>query len=430
MVALKRSSASDPVPTEEIFGPVHDFPGLPASIISYGLPFDKAVAKHIGPDKRVFVLASKSLAAKTPHLDRLQSALGPRLAGVHIGITSHTLFQECLALAAEARAARPDVILTLGAGSLTDAAKFVRVALAHEFNTVDDLAALNIGIEELSTPQHKTSKPWDTELIFIPTSLSAGEHTPYAGVTDGETGRKYQIYTGPAALIILDPWLALDTPRDIWLQSGVRGVDHAVEHGAQTRGADPAVLDHTLDVCQRALRLLVPGLLLARADEGATDVRARLNAQLGVALAIAPLTWGVAAGASHAIGHMLGPMGVGHGETSCILLPAVCAHNRAVNGERQAALAETLWEEPACEAVFEQRGLGRGVDGGGAELPDLLDAVIRELGMPRSLREKGIEGEEKLRDLARMSLHDIFVKTNPVPLVDEEAVMKILRMAA
>jgi alcohol dehydrogenase class IV len=36
---------------------------------------------------------------------------------------------------------------------------------------------------------------------------------------------------------------------------------------------------------------------------------------------------GVPMGASHGIGHQLGPLGVGHGETSCVMLPYVLMWN-------------------------------------------------------------------------------------------------------
>jgi alcohol dehydrogenase class IV len=58
---------------------------------------------------------------------------------------------------------------------------------------------------------------------------------------------------------------------------------------------------------------------------------------MGAIEAIGVVTSRVPMGASHAIGHQLGPLGVGHGETSCVMLPAVCKFNAAkkANVERQ-----------------------------------------------------------------------------------------------
>ena len=57
----------------------------------------------------------------------------------------------------------------------------------------------------------------------------------------------------------------------------------------------------------------------------------------------------------------------------------------------------------------------------------MLDAVIRELGLPRSLREVGV-GRDQFDGLAEKSLRDRFCRTNPVPLVSKEQVVEILEM--
>lgn len=115
---------------------------------------------------------------------------------------------------------------------------------------------------------------------------------------------------------------------------------------------------------------------------------------------------------------------------SQVLLPAVCAFNyaRGANVARQDAVAAELWQQPAAAELFEARGFRRPSDdaGEGTPLSDLLDAFIRALGMPRSLKEFGI-GEDRLDGIAEHSLLDRWVKTNPAPL-DKDAVLEILRM--
>lgn len=66
---------------------------------------------------------------------------------------------------------------------------------------------------------------------------------------------------------------------------------------------------------------------------------------------------GVVPGASHGIGHQLGPLGVGHGATSCILLPAVCRWDarQKANLERQKLMEKILWDIDAEREVFEAR---------------------------------------------------------------------------
>lgn len=421
-----------PLPDHEVFGPTLKSTRGDLTIpkISYGLSFDKAIVNHVEPTARIYILASRSLAENTDNLDRLRAALGDRVQGLRVGMTPHTLFQECVDVAAEARRVRADTVVTLGAGSLSDAAKFVCKALTNDLSTVAQLErhvlrvvdgkwvgpAQEGGQHKQGNNKNNNNNPPGARLIFIPTSLSAGEHTPYAGITDRDTEQKYQIMAAQAHVTIYDPALTLTTPASVWLQSGVRGIDHAIE-AIVSAHAFPEVLDAGL----RGLQLLVPGLLGSHRDGG--NLEARLNAQIGVSLTILPITWGVPAGASHGIGHMLGPMGVGHGETSCILLPAVCKYNARVTEKQQGIIRKTLWDIPLCADLCRQNGLSEEM----ADLGDLLNVIIRALGMPRTLKEKGVTGD-RVKDLARMSLKDTWLATNPIPLRTEQQVMEVLNM--
>lgn len=61
------------------------------------------------------------------------------------------------------------------------------------------------------------------------------------------------------------------------------------------------------------------------------------------------------------------------------------------------------------------------------DLDDTLDAIMRELGMPRSLSDLNVS-REKLDSLAVNSLHDPWCKTNSVPLIEKEQMLEILNM--
>ena len=71
-----------------------------------------------------------------------------------------------------------------------------------------------------------------------------------------------------------------------------------------------------------------------------------------------------------------------------------------------------------------------GADGAAkADLGDLLDVIIRELGMPRTLKDVGV-GRDKFDGLAVNSLKDIWIKTNAQPITEKEQVLEILEMVA
>lgn len=110
------------------------FPGSKTPHISYGLSFPEACAKHVQGTfnaSRVYIIASKTLSTNTDALQRLETALDEKVVGKRVGMTPHTLWSECLEVTAEARTLNADLIITLGAGSLTDAAKIVALVLLH-----------------------------------------------------------------------------------------------------------------------------------------------------------------------------------------------------------------------------------------------------------------------------------------------------------
>lgn len=218
--------------------------------------------------------------------------------------------------------------------------------------------------------------------------------------------------------MILDPALTTTTPDKYWLSTGIRAVDHCVEGMCSVVGTSEA----SEADCAAGLRLLVPGLLRCRRDK--SDLDARLSCQMGVIEAVKAVFFHhIPLGASHGIGHQLGPLGVGHGETSCICLPAVCKYNISANAAQQAKVCKVLWGEGTVAEVLKVRGLLEDE----ADLGNLLNAVISELGMPRSLKDVGV-GQDKMDLLAENSLHDEWCKKNPRPLTEKSQVMEILEM--
>lgn len=111
--------------SSEVYRPAFDA-GYPH--ISYGLPFHSACAKHVVETfkaSRVYIIASGSLARNTDNVIKLQNALGSRVVGTRIGMKPHTLWSEILEIAKEAKEVNADILVTLGAGSLTDGAKII-----------------------------------------------------------------------------------------------------------------------------------------------------------------------------------------------------------------------------------------------------------------------------------------------------------------
>jgi alcohol dehydrogenase class IV len=99
--------------------------------ISYGLPYTEACVKHVTQTfkaSRVYIIASGTLSRETDRLERLIAALKEKnvqIVGVKKGMRPHTPWSQIIEIAEEAKAAKADCFVTLGAGSLTDGAKII-----------------------------------------------------------------------------------------------------------------------------------------------------------------------------------------------------------------------------------------------------------------------------------------------------------------
>src|SRR5215469_15228969 len=115
------------------------FPAMESVI--YGRPFAEVLKEEVerADAHAVFVLASGTLERETDLVAQLRAALGNRFAGVCAKIGSHTPRVDCVAAANTARAAGADLIVTLGGGSVTDAAKIVAMCLANGITEPEQL---------------------------------------------------------------------------------------------------------------------------------------------------------------------------------------------------------------------------------------------------------------------------------------------------
>src|SRR5579859_2956587 len=207
------------------------------------------------------------------------------------------------------------------------------------------------------------------------------------------------------------------TPEWVWLLNGVRSVDHAIETmGNTTMDLNDRSLKEAYDAAGEALGLLMEGLI--RSKEDPNDAEARDMCQKGAWKASLAIVRGVPMGASHAIGHILGPLGVGHGHTSCVMMPAAMRFNYTVNFKQQEKVKQILTEK----GVVKQLGLDET-----AEPWQIMAKFVRRIGMPQSLSEVGVH-EDKFAKIAKDTMGDFWSQSNPIPLT-EDMVMEILQYA-
>lgn len=353
--------------------------------------------------RRVLPVVTGSLAG-SPYVVAAMTSLGSVALPAFTGLKPHTPFDVVLDLCARIVDVEPDAVVVVGGGSAIDAVKIASLAASAGVHDRESLLGLRAVSDASGMQQPSPATRAGSTIVAVPTTLSGAEFGLIGGATDTASGIKH-LYRGdtlPPDIVLYDPGLALATPTELWLSTGIRSVDHAVET-ILSRDANP----FTDTLALGALRMLKVGLEASVRDPG--DVLARHEAQLGTWLAASSIGR-VRYGASHGIGHQLGAVaGVPHGITSCVLLPAVLDYNAPLSGSAQSEIA---------------RALGRPNGSAAEAVRDLIAALslpvrISELGLPL----------DALPRIAETSVGNAFVKANLRPIRGPEDVLTILQMA-
>jgi maleylacetate reductase len=371
--------------------------------VVFGHPAAQAIAAQMDRlgTSRAFLMVSSTLNRQTDEIEKIRKALGPRCVGIFDAMPQHTPREAVIAATGQARVTNADLIVTVGGGSITDGAKALQLCLANDVSTVEGIDSIR-AVRGVSPPMNAPI----VRQISVPTTISGGEFSAIAGVTNLRRHAKEMLkheLLMPRA-VILDPAITVHTPEWLFLSTGIRAVDHCVE-GLCSREAHPYADAQAL----KGLSMLAEGLPRVKAD--GRDLDARMDCQIGTWLSAGPLASGVPMGASHGIGYVLGAAhGVPHGYTSCVMLPAVMRWNKPANADRQALVATAMGHP-------------------GADAGDVLDDFIRKLGLPRSLREVIVTAEH-FDDIARQAMATPWVPRNPRRIDGPAEVHEILQLAA
>jgi alcohol dehydrogenase class IV len=276
--------------------------------------------------QRAIIVTGKTLGA-SPLLAKVTRALGPRCAAVFTGARQHVPLSAVRALLAEIERVNADCLVSFGGGSPIDAAKVATYVCLTGKEPIPARAGSGSAALPIRDMTH----------VAVPTTLSAGEYTAVAGVTD-ETTRVKEGVGDPriaARTVINDPTLALDTPDWLWVATGMRALDHAIETIYSTRHH---VMSDTL--ASKAIALLDAHLAPSIRTSGAEQLAHRGYCQMASWFSIfGALNTGF--GLSHALGHQIGPRwDVPHGVTSCITLPHVMRFMAGIAPQRFGPIAE------------------------------------------------------------------------------------------
>jgi alcohol dehydrogenase len=321
---------------------------------------------------RIVVVTGRTLGASAL-LERITNPLGDRCVLVFKDAKQHVPSCSVVELALAIDQSQADCVISFGGGSPIDTVK----AAIHTL-----LMKGGGGHSTDEGPVH----------IAIPTTLSGGEFTAVAGITDERTRVKRAV-SDPRLVprtVYTDPTVTLETPPWLWAASGVRALDHAVETIYASRR-------HPLSeaAAARGLSMLVNHLPASLSTTGAEQLEHRLQCQLGAWLSVFGVT-NAGLGLSHALGHQIGPRwDVPHGVTSCITLPHAMRYMAAKAPERFGPISQ------AFGVSFDVANAKHAA----LESADRMTRFIAQFQLPQRLRDVQVPLEE-IREVADL-VHDI-----------------------
>jgi maleylacetate reductase len=362
---------------------------------------------------RALVIGSRSVVENDRLMEPLLNALGSRCAEIFGDLKPHVPRETVLRAAAVARNCKADGVISVGGSTAHDTAKGTIWALADNVTQAHQFDALAVRSgqrgERIAPKMVGVALP----IFAIPTTLSAGEFTNIAGITD-EAKQNKQAFQDRGLFskaIFLDPEMTIATPDWLWLSSGIKAVDHCVE-SILSITAQP----YTDALALHALKTLFKYLRVTK--ETPSDLPARGKCQVAAWLSVMGLS-NVSLGLSHGLGQRLGGIcKVPHGFTSCVTLPHVLAFNRKVTAAKQAALARQVGLATSGD-----------VEQDATEFQGAILRLIKEdLKLPYRLRDVSVARSD-IRRVAEATIHDSLTLTNPMPVESVEQIVNLLEDA-
>ena len=316
---------------------------------------------------------------------------------------------------------KPDCIIAIGGGSAMDAAKIMWVLYEHPEVDFMDMAMRFMDIRKRVYTFPKMGEK--AYFIAVPTSAGTGsEATPFAVITDDETGIKYPLadYELMPKMAIVDADMMMNAPKGLTSASGIDALVHSIEAYVSimaTEFSDSLALE--------AIKLIFEYLPRAY-ENGANDPEAR--EKMAHAATIAGMAFANAfLGICHSMGHKLGAFHhLPHGVTVALVLNEVMKFNSVDAPTKMGTFPQ--YDHPNALRKYAEIAESLGIEGkdDNEKLEKLLakiDELKDKIGVKHSIKDYGIKEEDFLKTLDEMSeqaFDDQCTGANPrYPLISE-----------
>lgn len=342
----------------------------------------------------------------------------------------HTCFYEvepdptlqCARKGAEQMAAfEPDTIIALGGGSAMDAAKIMWVMYEHPEADFEDMAMDFMDIRKRVFTFPKMGEK--AYFVAIPTSSGTGsEVTPFAIITDAETGVKWPLadYELLPNMAIVDVDNMMTQPKGLTSASGIDVMTHAIEAYVSILATD-----YTDGLAMKAVKMVFD-YLPAAYENGAQDPKARemmANASCMAGMAFANAFLGI----NHSMAHKLGAFHhLPHGVANAVLLTEVMKYNAEEVPTKMGTFSQ--YQYPHALARYAEVGRFAGCAGKNDQevfenLLAKLEVLKEKIGIKKCIKDYGIDEKgflETLDDMVEQAFNDQCTGANPrYPLMKE-----------
>ena len=315
----------------------------------------------------------------------------------------------------------PDCIIAVGGGSAMDAGKIMWVMYEHPEVDFMDMAMRFMDIRKRIYTFPKMGEK--AYFIAIPTSSGTGsEVTPFAVITDEESGIKYPLadYELLPKMAIVDADMMMNQPKGLTSASGIDALTHALEAYASIMATD-----YTDGLALKAMKNIFE-YLPAAYENGPHDAKAR--EQMATASTMAGMAFANAfLGVCHSMAHKLGAYHhLPHGIANALLITDVMRFNAAEVPAKMGTFSQ--YQYPHCKERYVECADFLHIKGkNDYEKFENLIAAIEELkekvGIKKTIKDYGVDEKEFLRtldEMTEMAFDDQCTGANPrYPLMKE-----------
>ena len=288
----------------------------------------------------------------------------------------------------------PDWIVSIGGGSPIDAAKAMWIFYEYPDFTFEK-AIVPFGLPKLRRK---------AKFVAIPsTSGTATEVTAFSVITDYKAKIKYPLadFEITPDIAIVDPSLAETMPEKLVAHTGMDALTHAIEaYTASLRS------DFTDPLALKAIEMV--NMHLVNSYKGDMEARGEMHeAQCLAGMAFSNALLGIVHSMAHKVGAVFH---IPHGCANAIFLPYVIKYNRKACEDRYANIARHIGLKGESERELTDA------------LIDLINKFNKELNIPSSMKEYGIEEDDfkaNLKFIAHNAVLDPCTGSNPREIDDE-----------